>query len=298
MGGWRNKISSSSEGSQGSGATSQSARSNESAYTWLIAGGVPSDRPSTPEELTALREHVKFLDERFKSIDSLYKTGSRGGSADARARTGFELATAQAELATAEGHRDQAIAYSEQAERFAEEAMKAVTASYDAGRLALDTLLITAKSVSDSKRRLARLREPQSTVAEPQEPVSENGAAAKRNIAPRIVAADSNVSVSVSKALMQRTLQKYERIKKLAEMKVVPTEDVEAAKTDYDVSTAQYEHALRTLKFAQLEVQLAETELQEAASRPRTTGNSTDDFELKKLKIKLEMAKVKASEVE
>ena len=43
---------------------------------------------------------------------------------------------------------------------------------------------------------------------------------------------------------------------------------------------------------------LAQTELQEAASRPRTTGNSTDDFELKKLKIKLEMAKVKASELE
>ena len=123
-------------------------------------------------------------------------------------------------------------------------------------------------------------------------------AAAKRNIAPRIVASDSNTSVSVSKALMQRTLQKYERIKKLAVMKVVPAEDVEAAKTDYDVSVAQYEHALRTLKFVQLEVQLAETELQEAASRPRTTGNSTDDFELKKLKIKLEMAKVKASEVE
>jgi hypothetical protein len=81
-------------------------------------------------------------------------------------------------------------------------------------------------------------------------------------------------------------------------MKVVPAEEVEAAKTDYDVSVAQYEHALRTLKFAKLEVELAETELQEAASRPRTTGNSAEDFELKKLKIKVEMAKVKASEVE
>jgi exonuclease VII small subunit len=239
---------------------------------------------------------VKFLDERFRSIDSLYKTGSRGGSADARARTGFELATAQAELAAAEGRRDQAIVYGEQAEKFAEEALNAVSASYDAGRLALDTLLQTAKSVSDSKRRLVRLREPQATAAERRTTVANNGADIKRDLAQRSSASDSFSSVSVAKTLMHRTLQKYERIKKLAEIKVVSVEELEAAKADYDVSVAHYERAQRNLKYAQLELELAETELQEAAATPRTTGGAVDPgFDLKKLRIKVEMAKVKVS---
>jgi multidrug resistance efflux pump len=97
---------------------------------------------------------------------------------------------------------------------------------------------------------------------------------------------------------MQRTLQKYERIKRLAEIKVVPAEELEAAKTDYDVSIAQYEHAQRTLKYAQLLVDLAQTEYDEAIATNKAAPNSASEFELKKLKIKVELAKVKVNELE
>src|SRR5262249_37461420 len=97
LGGWRNGV--------GKWAGRWENVSGNAQTTYNIAeqdshsrpNSARSERPISPDELAALREHVKFLDDRFKSIDSLYKTGSRGGSADARARTGFELATAQAE---------------------------------------------------------------------------------------------------------------------------------------------------------------------------------------------------------
>jgi multidrug resistance efflux pump len=131
-----------------------------------------------------------------------------------------------------------------------------------------------------------------------QQPTPDNRTESKRKTA-QPETSDSNTSVTVAKKLMEKAKLSYERMKTLADKHVVPAADLEMAKLEYDVQAAHYEHALRTLKYAQLEVQLAETELQEAASRPRTTGGSTDDgFEVKKLKIKLEMAKLKASDLE
>ena len=67
---------------------------------------------------------------------------------------------------------------------------------------------------------------------------------------------------------------------------------------EYDLGVAQYEHALRTLKYAQLLVELAETEYQEAIEKNKAAPNTYSEFELRKLKIKVELAKVKMSEVE
>ena len=117
------------------------------------------------DEIDALREHVTFLEEQFKKQDALYRTGSRGGSADKRSITGYELAVAQADLALAEDRRDKAIEFCEQAEKFADEALKNVTATYEAGRTPLEVLLQTARSVSESKRRLARIRRASNTTA-------------------------------------------------------------------------------------------------------------------------------------
>ena len=87
-------------------------------------------------------------------------------------------------------------------------------------------------------------------------------------------------------------------MKPLADSKVVPAVELELAKTDYEVSVVQYEHALHTLKYAQLLVDLAQTEFDEALAKNKAAPNSVSEFELKKLKIKVELAKVKASELE
>jgi hypothetical protein len=43
---------------------------------------------------------------------------------------------------------------------------------------------------------------------------------------------------------------------------------------------------------------LADTDYQEALAKNKSAPNSVSDFELKKLKLKVDLAKVKASEVE
>jgi multidrug resistance efflux pump len=119
-----------------------------------------------------------------------------------------------------------------------------------------------------------------------------------RELARRSSLTDSNTSVSVWKKLVDSRKLQYDRMKQLADKKVVPAADLEMSKTDYEVCVAQYEHALRTLKYAQLLVDLAQTEYDEGIAKNKAAPNSVSEFELKKLKIKVELAKVKASEIE
>ncbi len=298
LGGWRYNVGKWAGRLENATGNVQTAHNTVEQDSHTSSSGARFERPSSPEELVALREHVQFLNDRFKSVDALYKTGSRGGSADARARTAYELASAQAELAVAEGNRAQAIAYCEQAEKFAEETLKNVMASYEAGRVSLDLMLQTAKFVSESKRRLIHLREPQTPTTEQLSKTTGDHADLKRAIAQQASLSDSNTSVSVRQKLVEVTKQKYERMKLLADTKIVPAADLELAKADYDVSIAQLQHAQRTLKYARLLVDLAQTEYDEAIAKNKATPNSVSDFELKKLKIKVEIAQVKASEVE
>jgi beta-lactamase regulating signal transducer with metallopeptidase domain len=298
IGGWRNHVGPWTGRPDQASNNSRMVNDNEESLAAASANGANPQRSSSPAELDAMREHVKFLDERFKSVEALYQTSSRGGSADSRARTGYELAAAQADLAIAEGHREQAVAYCEQAEKYAEEALKAVTASYDSGRVSLDLLLQTAKFASESKRHLIRVREPQLTSAEPPQQTVDNRSALKRELARQSSFSETNTSVSVWKKLTASRKQGYERMKLLADKKVVPAADLEMAKTDYEVCVAQYEHTFRTLKYAQLLVSLAETDYEEALAKNKAAPHSVSEFELKKLQIKVDLAKVKASEIE
>ena len=61
-------------------------------------------------------------------------------------------------------------------------------------------------------------------------------------------------------------------MKPLADKKVVSAAELEMAKTDYEVCVAQYEHALRTLKYAQLLVELAQTEYDEAVAKQKAAS--------------------------
>jgi beta-lactamase regulating signal transducer with metallopeptidase domain len=250
------------------------------------------------EEVAALKEHVQFLKDQFTRIDELNRIGARGGSAEARALAGYELAAAQADLALAEGHHDELVAHCREAQQFAEENMKAVMASFDAGRVSLQLLMETARNLSDSKRRLIHARGPQRPDTQQTEPPTDDRAALKRELAQHSSVSEFNTSASVWRKLVESRKLQYDRMKVLADKKVVPTADLETSKTEYEICVAQYEHALRTLKYAQLLVELAQTEYDEALAKNKAAPNSVSEFELKKLKIKVELAKVKASEVE
>jgi hypothetical protein len=259
--------------------------------------------PAGKEELAAVKEHVQFLKEQFTHIDQLNRIGARGGSTEARALAGYELATAQADLALAEGHQDEMVAHCREAQQFAEENMKAVMTSYDAGRVSLQLVMQSARSLSDSKRRLIHARDPQQSST--QQPVTQqtqvpvdDRAELKRELAQRSSLSEANTSVSVWKKLAQNKKLQYNRMKQLVDNKAASAAELEMAQTDYEVSFAQYEHAQRTLKYAQLLIDLAQTEYDEAIAKNKAAPNSVSEFELKKLKIKVELAKVKASELE
>jgi beta-lactamase regulating signal transducer with metallopeptidase domain/protein involved in polysaccharide export with SLBB domain len=285
LGGWRNK----------SGHSMVDA--NERYDSANAATDPQTTLARSREEIEALREHVEFLNEQFKKVDALYRTGSRGGSFDTRASAAYELAMAQCDLELALGRRARAIERGQEAEKFAKEALESTTASYNAGRLPHDRVLQASHNLADCKRRLARLREPSRTVTK--KPVGEEGSAAERAASESLPGIESSPSVSVWKKIVEQKKRDYERMKQLAEGAAVSAAEVEKAKAELEIAQAQYEHRQRTLKYAQLELKLAETELQEEIARPRTTGGPEDNqFEVKKLQIKVEMAKVKVSELE
>jgi beta-lactamase regulating signal transducer with metallopeptidase domain len=274
---------------------------SRSAPPWPVVSH--SIEPAGKEELAAVKEHVQFLKEQFTRIDELNRIGARGGSTEARALAGYELATAQADLALAEGRQDEMVTRCREAQQFAEENMKAVMASFDAGRVSLQLVMQSARSLSDSKRRLIHARDPkqssaQQPVTQPTQAPVDDRAEMKRELAQRSSLSESNTSVSVWKKLAQNKKLQYDRMKQLVDNRAASAADLEMAKTDYEVCVAQLEHALRTLKYAQLLIDLAQTEYDEAAAKQKAAPNSVSDFELKKLRIKVELAKVKASELE
>jgi beta-lactamase regulating signal transducer with metallopeptidase domain len=251
----------------------------------------------SPQEIDALREHVEFLTEQFKKQDALFQTGSRGGSSEKRTITAYELATAQCELASAEGRRNEAIAFAEQAAKSSDEALKSTTASYEAGRVPLDLLLKTARYAAESKRRLLRLRKPQ-----PSATTGETQRASSGDIRPQHDAlqavADEPSSVRYWNKVVENKKRRYERLETLAKANEISATELDKAKLDYELSVAQYEHAKRNLRYAQLQVELAETDYQQALDTNKVSPRSIPELEVRKLRIKVDMAKVRLSDVE
>jgi beta-lactamase regulating signal transducer with metallopeptidase domain len=247
------------------------------------------------DEIDALREHVTFLEEQFKKQDALYRTGSRGGSADKRSITGYELAVAQVDLAVAEGSRDKAVAFCEQAEKFADESLKNVTASYEAGRTPLEVLLQTARSVSESKRRLARIRRSTDAAASGARPVERS--AAMSELAQLASSSAPTRSIGMLQKMTAVKKEEYDRLATLAKDKVVSASELAKAKADYEYSIDELRQAQHTLEYRKALVDLANVEYQQAIAANKQAPNAVSEFEMRRLKIMVNLAEAKLKEV-
>lgn len=291
LGGWRNnaaKFSAAHEVAAGDQRASESAGAP--------VGNPLSNQQASAQELDALREHVQFLKDQFAMIDALYRRGEPGGGSDVWNMTQYELAAAQCDLTLAEGHFDEASKYCEQAVKFANDGLKAATAHHQAGRRTHDVVLQAARNLSDAKRRLLRLRDRQASFADSTRQASADISRPQREVAQAVATEPS--SVSYWKKVVESKKRDYERLQSLAEANEITTSQLERGKLDYELSLAQYEHAKRNLRYAQLQLELAEAEFQQAARAERNAPNTIPELEIRKLKIKVEMAKIKVSDVE
>jgi bla regulator protein BlaR1 len=245
------------------------------------------------DEVAALREHVQFLEEQFKKQDALYQTGSRGGSADRLALTAYELNAAKSELDIAEGQPDAALHHSEEAQKFADEALKAVSASYEVGRVSLDLLLQTSKKVSESKLRLARLRRGSA----PAGPRPAERSAAMNELAQLASSSAPVRSIGMLQKLLTMKKEEYDRLAGLAENKVITASELSKAKADYEYSQEELRQAKHTLEYRKALVDLAKAEYQQAVEANKQAANAVSEFELRRLKIMVDLAEAKLKEV-
>jgi beta-lactamase regulating signal transducer with metallopeptidase domain/protein involved in polysaccharide export with SLBB domain len=289
-------------GWQQNGTTAAGPAESLRYYTWPIQTtpqrAIPTGGKAASEELEVLRQHVDFLEQRFNVIDAKFQSGGRGGEQDIRDMTGYELATARAALAQAAGDLDEAASQLDQAEKFAEGALQSVKAKFDAGRVTHDLLLKAADNLTESKRRLLRFRESQ--VATDSRPLRtlDDGSKSRRETAQTTPTSDSSLSIGVVTKLVEGRKQYYERVQSLAQKNLVSVDELEKAKNDYEAHVARLEQAKRALKYNELLVELAETEYQEALEKNLTSPNAVSKFEIRKLQLKVELAKAKLSELE
>ena len=144
------------------------------------------------------------------------------------------------------------------------------------------------------------LRERQApTTSTAQHAIDDNGALI-RALALKLpeVNLEMTPSVSAWKIIVASKKSHFERMKALSASHAVTAEELEQAKKDYDLSIAQRDHALRNLKYAQLGVDYAETEYQEAVAKHTADPKSISEYELRKLRLKVDMARLKVSECE
>jgi hypothetical protein len=257
----------------------------------------PAAASAKPSELAALREHATFLEERFKSIDANNRAGSPGGSQDDRDMTGYEMAAAQAELALATGRRDEAAAHCREAEKFAENALRAAKANYEAGRITNDMVLQAANNLAESRRRTVRIRDSKAfDSGQPSRGGVDDGRATHESVR-SAAGGNSTLSIGVVKKLVEGRKRNYERVQDLARKNLISASELERVKNEYEAELARMEQAQRALKYYQLQVEFAETEFQEAAEKNKAGAGAVTEFELRKLRLKVELAKAKLSEL-
>lgn len=272
--------------------TARSTRDNFDVHGRVV----PPSPAAGAEEIQLLREHAAFLEERFKTIDATNQTGSRGGSQEVRDMTGYEMATAQAQLALAEGHRDEALSRLKDAERFAESGLRSAKASYEAGGITNDLVLQAANNLAESKRHQLQLRTTPATTASVSPPF-EGRKTSPREAAQTTPASESSLSIGVIKKIVEGRKQYYERLQSLADKNLASASELQNAKNEYETNVALYQQALRALQYHQLLVELAETEYQQAVEVNKVAPSAVPELEVKKYRIKMELAKAKLSEL-
>jgi hypothetical protein len=257
----------------------------------------PQEGPATPEALQAMREHVQFLEDHFRKVEALNRNGMAGGEAHSLALAGYELAVARGELAFTERNRDEARTRFEVAEKYAEEALVAAQAAHRAAHIDDDALLRAAKNLAEMKRRLSAVRHtPPSSEASPSDVPTRNG----RNWEERtqVIAPSSGTeSVGVLKKMAQRAKLEYDRVKELAEKKVVSATEVARTKSDYEIAIERLRQAERGLRYHRLLLEAAEADYQMLIEINKLAPHTKTEAEIRKAKLQVELAKAKLEEL-
>lgn len=114
---------------------------------------------------------------------------------------------------------------------------------------------------------------------------------------PQNLGSESRPSVRILKKIVERKKLDYERAQSLASNRAISISELEKEKSDYEISIAKYEQALRAVKYNELLVDLAEIEYQQAVDASKAVPNSLPKTELRKLEIKVELAKARLAEL-
>ncbi len=252
------------------------------------------------DEIKVLEEHVKTLESQFQRLDALYKTGARGGSADNLALAAYELAAAKGELALLEGRLAQAMDSFNEARLYAEDAFKAFSAAYDTGGVTYDVVVLASKNLAKIKRRIIQLQN-QKTDATRATALPTGGA--RDNAKPFGLARQpeatpqTNESISVLKKFVEREKQQYERLKELAANNAVSTAEVATQQSNYEISRARLEQAMRALEYHKAMVALAAAEYETALEASKKAPGAVTESELRKLQLKVQAAEARFKEL-
>jgi hypothetical protein len=262
-----------------------------------VATGQPPRERTSPEVLSALREHVQFLENHFKKVDALFRSGSRGGSAFGQALAGYELAAAQGELALAESNYADAQARFGEAEKYAEQALVAAQAAHEASIVQDDALLQAAKNLTQIKRRISAVRHSATSAdtASSDATTRRDSALTERTSIP--FPSSTTESLGVLRKIAYRAKADYDRIVELAENNVVSATEVARAKSDFEISIERVRQAERGLKYYRLLVEAAEADYQSLLEAKKRTPDTVTDGEVRKAKIAVELAEAKLEEL-
>ena len=104
-------------------------------------------------------------------------------------------------------------------------------------------------------------------------------------------------SIGMLQKLVARNKEDYDRLAKLAQDKAVSASELAKSKTEYEYSIEALQQAQHTLEYRKALVELAKAEYEQALAANKQAPNAVSEFELRRLKIMVNLAEAKLKEV-
>jgi multidrug resistance efflux pump len=101
----------------------------------------------------------------------------------------------------------------------------------------------------------------------------------------------------VLKKFVEREKQQYERLKELAANNAVSTAEVATQQSNYEISRARLEQAMRALEYHKAMVALAAAEYETALEASKKAPGAVTEFELRKLQLRVQAAEARFKEL-
>jgi hypothetical protein len=104
-------------------------------------------------------------------------------------------------------------------------------------------------------------------------------------------------SMSVLKKIVEREKQKYDYLAEMAKNGKVPAAQAETQKANYEISMERLRQAERALRYHQALVEVHAAEYESALESNKLAPKSVSESELRKLQLKVQLAKAKYQEL-